>query len=89
MYQDYAGSPSADGSIYVPKQYGGKGGDGGGSTSDLRCTYSPVQTGGLGGMTINPDLKFHHQFPCITTTIKSIIKDVVLRTFQNYTFFIY
>lgn len=37
--------------MYEPKEFGGNGGSGGGSTSDLRCTFSTTQGGGKGGKT--------------------------------------
>lgn len=48
-FQDYVGPPPDYGSLYEPKEYGGNGGAGGGSTSDLRCTYSIKHLGGYGG----------------------------------------
>ncbi|WAR26294.1 hypothetical protein MAR_011998 [Mya arenaria] len=48
-FQNYVGPPPDYGSLYEPTQYGGNGGDGGGSSSDLRCTFSPKQSGGKGG----------------------------------------
>ena len=47
--QEYVGPPPSEGSIYDPSQFGGNGGAGGGSTSDLRCSYTTVQNGGRGG----------------------------------------
>ena len=49
-FQDYVGPPPDYGSLYEPKEYGGRGGSGGGSVSDLRCTYSVKNKGGKGGM---------------------------------------
>ncbi|KAH3880043.1 hypothetical protein DPMN_003955 [Dreissena polymorpha] len=49
MLQDYVGPPPVYGSMYEPKEFGGNGGAGGGTVSDLRCTYSPQQAGGKGG----------------------------------------
>ena len=49
-YQDYVGPPPDQGSIYEPIVFGGNGGDGAGSSSNLRCTYAHVQTGGKGGI---------------------------------------
>jgi len=48
-YQDFVGPPPDYGSLYKPTQYGGNGGAGGGSTSDLRCSSSVTQRGGKGG----------------------------------------
>ena len=36
--------------MYTPTEYGGYGGAGGGSQTDLRCTYADEQAGGEGGM---------------------------------------
>lgn len=48
-FQDYVGPPPDYGSIYKPREFGGNGGSGGGSTSDLRCSLSAKQPGGIGG----------------------------------------
>ena len=48
-YQDLVGSPPSYGSLYHPKEYGGNGGDGGGSVSDLNCNLHETHSGGRGG----------------------------------------
>ncbi|XP_033745591.1 uncharacterized protein LOC117331105 [Pecten maximus] len=66
--QTVVGASPSYGDMYFPKEFGGTGGDGGGSNLNLGCTPNETHTGGNGGgivqMTITRDLVLDGEILC-------------------------